>query len=54
MGWELVLEDDEEAGRVNVNVWTVEAGCRVDAIISTSRVNESYGSKIRFLLHFYF
>lgn len=30
-----------EGGRVNENVWMVDAGCRVDAIISTSRVNES-------------
>ena len=29
------------AGRVKVNVCTVDAGCSVDAIISTSRVNES-------------
>lgn len=29
------------AGRVKVKVCTVDAGCRVDAIISTSRVNES-------------
>ena len=44
MGWELVLEEDEEAGRVNVNVGTVEAGCSVEAIISISRVNESCGA----------
>lgn len=29
------------AGSVNVNVWIVEAGCSVDAMISTSRVKES-------------
>ena len=29
------------AGSVKVNVCTVEAGCRVEAMISTSRVNES-------------
>ncbi len=29
------------AGRLNVKLWTVDAGCRVDAMISTSRVNES-------------
>lgn len=29
------------AGKVNVNVCTVEAGCSVDAMISTSRVKES-------------
>ena len=31
----------EGAGRVNVKLWTVDAGCKVDAMISTSRVNES-------------
>lgn len=31
----------EGAGRVKVKLWTVEAGWRVDAMISTSRVNES-------------
>lgn len=29
------------AGRLNVNVCTVDAGCRVEAMISTSRVKES-------------
>ena len=29
------------AGRVKVNVWTVDAGWRVEAMISTSRVKES-------------
>jgi hypothetical protein len=33
------------AGRVNVKVWTVDAGCRVDAMTSTSRVNESWKHK---------
>ena len=29
------------AGRIKVKACTVDAGCSVDAIISTSRVNES-------------
>lgn len=29
------------AGSVKVKVWTVEAGCKVEAMISTSRVKES-------------
>ena len=33
----------EGAGSVNVKLCTVEAGCSVDAMISTSRVNESCG-----------
>jgi hypothetical protein len=31
------------AGNVNVNVWMVEAGWSVDAMISTSLVKESCG-----------
>lgn len=31
-------------GRVKVNVWTVDAGWRVEAITSTSRVKESYNA----------
>jgi len=30
-----------EFGTANVKVWTVDAGCRVDATISTSRGKES-------------
>ena len=33
------------AGSVNVNVCTVEAGCRVEAMISTSRGKDSWGDK---------
>lgn len=29
------------AGNVKVNVWTVDAGCSVDAMISTSRGKDS-------------
>ena len=29
------------AGKLKVKLWTVDAGCSVDAMISTSRVNES-------------
>ena len=32
-------------GMEKVNEWTVEAGCKVDAMISTSRVKESYGGE---------
>lgn len=31
----------EPVGRAKVNVWTVDGGCNVDEITSTSRVNES-------------
>lgn len=30
------------AGVVKVKVWTVDAGCSVDAMISTSRTNDSW------------
>ena len=30
------------AGKVNEKLWQVEGGCKVDAMISTSRVKESY------------
>jgi len=39
--WEAGARGAFGAGRLKVKVWTVEAGWRVEAIISTSRVKES-------------
>lgn len=39
--WETGARGTFGAGKLKVKVWTVEAGWRVDAIISTSRVKES-------------
>ena len=35
----------EGAGRLNVKLCTVDAGCRVEAMISTSRGKDSWGDK---------
>jgi hypothetical protein len=39
--WEAGARGALGAGRLKVKVWTVEAGWRVDAMISTSRVKDS-------------
>lgn len=36
------------AGRVKLRVWTVDAGCNVEAMISTSRGNDSWYGRPKF------
>lgn len=39
------------AGRVKVKVWMVDAGWRVEAITSTSRVKESFFNLVKGLIY---